>query len=578
MRRAGALGRWILPLVALYVAALIALVLLFRIGGDQTWWVTVAFYAPRWIWVVPWPPLLFLAAIGIGGRRRLVALGLLLAALPLAGGPLLGFVMPRAGDAAGESTRVVRVLTANVEREAGDGPGITAAIARERPDIVMLQEWEERIDVAWPAGWRVVRQGPELLIASRFPFEEAAVAEWPDPPGEPVNMALAVVRTDFGPLRLLNLHLTSPRIGLGEIASRRTLINPGKAGALDRAIAARRDESARAAAYARVIDAPLLVVGDFNMPDDSRIYRDTWSGFTNAFRAAGSGFGATVRAALGPIPIASRIDHQLGGAGWRCRSARVGPDVGSDHRPLIAEWEWTGPPPAPRPPAAPDPPSGAPGASGFDFDATPTGALPPGWQLWRNGRLARAGVAAETSGRGRVLALDTDDSGADVRAWIAGPAGGTQELVLDLRLDSLNPIRLLVCGRDFDTRVPSGRGIELIRGMEARLLSLEPDSARGLARVRSREWQESDWLRVTLRSVGERLAARIERPEAGTWLTAEGEWAPGPPEWTLEARGLPPPPGVLVGVWRVFGYTGAILTDQWKVFGEISPEPTPSPR
>ena len=32
-----------------------------------------------------------------------------------------------------------------------------------------------------------------------------------------------------------------------------------------------------------------------------------------------------------------RIDHVLTGDGWRCRRCWVGPDVGSDHLPLLAD-------------------------------------------------------------------------------------------------------------------------------------------------------------------------------------------------------------------------------------------------
>src|SRR5262249_17737710 len=38
----------------------------------------------------------------------------------------------------------------------------------------------------------------------------------------------------------------------------------------------------------------------------------------------------------------TRIDHILGGAGWSCRRCWVGPDVGSEHRPVIADMEWHG--------------------------------------------------------------------------------------------------------------------------------------------------------------------------------------------------------------------------------------------
>ena len=37
-----------------------------------------------------------------------------------------------------------------------------------------------------------------------------------------------------------------------------------------------------------------------------------------------------------------RIDHILAGPGWTCRRCWVGPDVNSEHRPVIADLVWAG--------------------------------------------------------------------------------------------------------------------------------------------------------------------------------------------------------------------------------------------
>jgi endonuclease/exonuclease/phosphatase (EEP) superfamily protein YafD len=81
---------------------------------------------------------------------------------------------------------------------------------------------------------------------------------------------------------------------------------------------------------------PVLVAGDFNLPVDSVVYRRSWSWLTNAFSQAGTGFGSTKFTRWHGV----RIDHVLGGPGWHCRRCWVGPDVGSDHRPVIADMVW----------------------------------------------------------------------------------------------------------------------------------------------------------------------------------------------------------------------------------------------
>ena len=82
----------------------------------------------------------------------------------------------------------------------------------------------------------------------------------------------------------------------------------------------------------------MILAGDFNMPVESRIYRDNWANFRNAFNEAGIGWGTTKQTRWYGI----RIDHILFTSPWRCRKAWVGPAMGSDHRPMIAELALEG--------------------------------------------------------------------------------------------------------------------------------------------------------------------------------------------------------------------------------------------
>jgi endonuclease/exonuclease/phosphatase (EEP) superfamily protein YafD len=84
--------------------------------------------------------------------------------------------------------------------------------------------------------------------------------------------------------------------------------------------------------------AALLIAGDFNLPPESAIFRASWGGYTDAFPAAGCGYGYTKFTRW----WGARIDHVLAGAGWQVRDCTVGPDVGSDHRPVLATLEWVG--------------------------------------------------------------------------------------------------------------------------------------------------------------------------------------------------------------------------------------------
>jgi endonuclease/exonuclease/phosphatase (EEP) superfamily protein YafD len=82
------------------------------------------------------------------------------------------------------------------------------------------------------------------------------------------------------------------------------------------------------------VTSPVLVMGDFNTPPESAIFRRVWGRYTDAFASAGWGWGYTF---FTMRKIAVRIDHILAGPGWYCERCWVGPDVGSPHRPLLAE-------------------------------------------------------------------------------------------------------------------------------------------------------------------------------------------------------------------------------------------------
>ena len=97
-------------------------------------------------------------------------------------------------------------------------------------------------------------------------------------------------------------------------------------------------ESHRARAWVDSGTGPLLVLGDFNTPVESRIFQEHWGDFDDAFSVAGTGFGYTKYNGW----IRARIDHVLAGEGWRVDRARVGRDAYSDHRPLIVDLTLVG--------------------------------------------------------------------------------------------------------------------------------------------------------------------------------------------------------------------------------------------
>ncbi len=152
-----------------------------------------------------------------------------------------------------------------------------------------------------------------------------------------------IVQTPERDIDFCSVHMLSPHEGIDAVLDRQTVLRPSEGPVLDAEIERRSEESADAARWVGRLPHSFILAGDFNMPIESRIYRRDWANYRNAFSDAGFGFGYTEWPQIRRVSWLSwgvRIDHVVTASGWRCRCCRVGPDIGSDHRPLIAELVW----------------------------------------------------------------------------------------------------------------------------------------------------------------------------------------------------------------------------------------------
>jgi hypothetical protein len=193
-----------------------------------------------------------------------------------------------------------------------------------------------------PDGWHVQRAG-ELIVVSAHPIVRFEVSRnrWP-PRENPVadgviNGLYCVVETPRGKIGFASVHLDTPRRGLSAVLDRETVIDLEQTDYAETRIDWRRLESADLARWLSEFPEPKIIVGDFNMPVDSAIYRDFWGDYRNAFTRAGFGFGYTKQTVIRRRQYGLRIDHVLTDVRWRSNRCWVGPDLGSDHLPLIAE-------------------------------------------------------------------------------------------------------------------------------------------------------------------------------------------------------------------------------------------------
>ncbi len=326
-------GRWLRGLLALcswlYLAAAVGLWLVLR-EADRWWPATLLQYSPRWTAALPLVPLL--PAALLLRRRSLVPL---LLAGGVVAGPYMNFCVPWDRITAGEPQGMaIRVMTCNMHYRAVDPTPLDDLVAGTHPDIVTLQEWSEKNSSALMAGkgWHV-HLTPRLFLASRFPLRGFAKLG-PHSDNPKGNVGRFELETPAGILTLFSVHLTSPRYGLYE-----TILDRTNGPADIQANSGRRwEQSEFLAREARRVRGPLLLAGDFNTPPESAIYRRLWAPYTDAFAAAGWGWGYTFYGSHTMV----RIDHVFAGQGWRCTRCWVGPDIGSPHRPVLADLVWTG--------------------------------------------------------------------------------------------------------------------------------------------------------------------------------------------------------------------------------------------
>jgi vancomycin resistance protein VanJ len=314
--------------VYLYSLSVLAVWILLHWASDRWWFATLLLYAPRWIWALPFAALVP-AAVWL--RPRLLVL--LLVVLGVVVGPVMGFCVPTDRLFADfPAERGIRILTCNTEGSYLNGAALAALIAESRPDVVALQEWsgENEAAVFGQSGWHL-RADPWFGLASRYPIQ-GAEALGTDANNWRCNAMRYDLDTPGGIFSFVNVHLATPRSGLEAVLHQRWQGIPE----LRDNIAVRWGESLAVSRRVREITGPWLLAGDFNLPVESAIYRQCWSGYPEAFASAGFGLGHTKFTRT----FGLRIDHILAGPGWQFRRCWVGPDVGSDHRPVIADAVW----------------------------------------------------------------------------------------------------------------------------------------------------------------------------------------------------------------------------------------------
>ena len=248
------------------------------------------------------------------------ALAAATAALPhLIAAKTLFLAPPRPASMNGAASEgpALRLTTLNLYRANRHSDRAVAFLREQNPDILVIQEaehsWLERLHelaapypFAAPAGWR---SGGSVLLFSRHPVVHAEPFDIAGPGLDFLRVDLLV---DGHRLVLFPVHLESPESPTGAANRNRQL--------------------AALAATVRAVDAPVSIVGDFNVSRWSPYLTDLLSAAELENAADGRGWLPTWPTFCPPLGIP--IDHVLVNRGILVSDFMRGPAVGSDHWPV----------------------------------------------------------------------------------------------------------------------------------------------------------------------------------------------------------------------------------------------------
>lgn len=293
--------------------------------ADRHWIGTLLAFGPKWTLLIP----VSLVAIPAAIWRQRALVPLSFAAIVVVW-PVMGLCIPwhtwRATSPI-EGSRI-KILTCNTQVGHTDDR-LDELIRRVAPDVVLFQEWpsERLAPPSLSIGWELARDG-QIFVASRLPIIAHEALKSPQTSVRTIGLRCEL-RTVDGSIQLFALHLLTPRNGLEAVLAKRS----GGIAELEAVTERREIDSTAVAGWIDRFSGPKVVAGDLNLTPESTIYRDCFGHLQNAFSMTGWGWGGTKFTRKHSV----RIDHVLADNSFEFTSCIVGPDVGSDHRPVVAE-------------------------------------------------------------------------------------------------------------------------------------------------------------------------------------------------------------------------------------------------
>ena len=329
---------WALVLAAMYLLVILVLVVgTERLGDSEShWFFTVMLFVPRWPLALP---LVLLLPIAAFGRMKLASLGALAAAALL----IVWFMdvgVSFAGTSSAPREERLRIMTYNIGGGSFEPADLVALVKEIDADVIGFEECQLEENAFAGTGYEMRNDNGNCLV-SRLPVTKVDVRDPQDIWA--INGSGAIARYEIAwqgrTVSMMVVHLETVREGLQTLPFGFWKSDWQGPKDLGDNVKERAMESRVASEWMRRgAGVPTIVVGDFNMPADSAIFRTYWSSLHNALSEKTLGRRVTKATRWHGI----RIDHVLYDDGLSCLGARVTRDLGMDHRPVVADFRFVG--------------------------------------------------------------------------------------------------------------------------------------------------------------------------------------------------------------------------------------------
>jgi endonuclease/exonuclease/phosphatase (EEP) superfamily protein YafD len=328
-----------LALVTAYIVGLGVYLVCRTIFGDNYWWLGMLNEFAWYFFLLL--PITFILSLLLKNRPAFGGNLLLIAVLLIWFGP--GY-LPNNPPPPTRTT--VKIVTFNVWIYNEQLAAVNAWLEEMEPDFVLLQEitsgladGEDSLNNRFP--YQVSKTSTTenfgTLLLSRHPI----LSETPLSSLEDFSLHRYTLDVNGRIIALYNAHMPQP---IGESHFSFSHDNLIVQNILSYDNTRRNEEIRNLLRRIEKEEYPYIIAGDFNMSDQTVIYGEISAEMTDSFREAGTGSGNSwpvlVLDHITPlIPPLLRVDYIWHSQEFRTVEAFRGPELGSDHLPLVAELE-----------------------------------------------------------------------------------------------------------------------------------------------------------------------------------------------------------------------------------------------